>query len=167
MLHIPFVLDVSVPVVTRKGVKKKMEDNKDKGLSAKALKNLKRNEFFRKFECGLEEIPPLEHSIQGAIFDAERIEPKIEKEQVDGNNVLKFKFTYIISYGLAPPWEIGLHKLTVDSKTSAKIDAYLSEGTNVLDVQILRTPKGIRYKIEPFVHFQSVPGYSTPLPISW
>jgi hypothetical protein len=68
---------------------------------------------------------------------------------------------------LAPPWVIGLYKLTVDSKTSAKIDAYLSEGTNVLDIQILRTPKVIRYKIEPFEHNPSVPDYSTPLPISW
>jgi hypothetical protein len=132
-----------------------MEDSENKKLSAKALKNLQRNEFFRRFEWGLQEIPPLEYSIQGAIFDAERIEPKIEKEQVDGNNVLKFKFTYIISDGLAPPWVIGLHKLTVDSKTSAKIDAYLSEGTNVLDIQILRIPKGIRYKIQPFEVFQS------------
>jgi hypothetical protein len=144
-----------------------MGDNENKVLSAKALKNLERNEYLRRFECGLEEIPRLEHSIQGAIFDAERIEPEIEKEQVDTKNVLKFKFTYIISDGLAPPWVVGLHKLTVDSKTSAKIDAYLSEGTNVLDIQILRTPKGIRYKIQPFEIFQSAPGYRTALPISW
>jgi hypothetical protein len=144
-----------------------MQDTENKGVSAKALKNLERNEFFRRFEWGLEEIPALEYSTQAAIFDVERIEPETENEQVDGKNVLKFKFTYIIRDGLAPPWVIGLHKLTVDSKISAKIDAYLSEGTNVLDVQILRTPKGIRYKIEPFEHFQSVPGYSTPLPISW
>jgi hypothetical protein len=143
-----------------------MVDNENKGLSAKALKNLKRNEYLRRFELGLEPIPLLEYSGY-AVFDAELIEPVRVNEQVDGNNVLKFKFTYTISYGLAPPWEIGLYKLTVDSKTSAKIDAYLSEGTNVLDIEILRTPKGIRYKIQPFEVFQSDPDYRTALPISW
>jgi hypothetical protein len=138
-----------------------MEDNKDKGLSPKALENLKRNDFFRKFEWGIEEIPYLEHSIQGAIFDAERIDPEIEKKQADGRNVLKCKFTYIITDGLAPPWEIGLYKITVDAKASSKIDGYLSRGINVLDIRILRSPKAIRYHIKPYEHCQSVSGIRT------
>jgi hypothetical protein len=60
-----------------------------------------------------------------------------------------------------PDPEIGVRELIVDAKTSAKIDAYLSEVINVLDIQISRTPKGIRYKIEPFEHCPSVSGIST------
>jgi hypothetical protein len=89
-----------------------------------------------------------------------------EEKKKDGKRILEFRFKYIVTVQ-APPWELGLRELTVDSKTSAKIDAYLSEGTNVLDIQILRTPKGIRYKIQPFEVFQSDPGYRAALPISW
>lgn len=140
-------------------------EKKDK-LTAKASQNLQTNEFFRRLEWGrLEDIPLLEHSLQGAIFDAERIISEREQEEVDGKKVLKFKFTYIITNGQAPPWDNSLFKLTVDSKTSAKIDAYLSEGTNVLDIQILRTPKGIRYKFSPCDFCQSISGYRATLPI--
>lgn len=142
-----------------------MVDNENKGLSAKALKNLKRNEYLRRFELGLEPIPLLEYSGY-AVFDAELIEPVSDEKKIDGKTILEFRFKYIVTVQ-APPWEIRLRELTVDSKTSAKIDAYVSEGTNVLDVQILRTPKGIRYKIKPSEHFQSVPCYHTALPISW
>jgi hypothetical protein len=142
-----------------------MEDNKDKGLSAKALKNLKQNEFLRRIELGLEPIPTLEHSGY-VVFDAELIEPVSEDKKIDGKTILEFRFKYIVGVQ-APPWELGLRELIVDTKTSAKIDAYLSEGTNVLDIKILRTPKGVRYKIQPFEGFQLAPGYHTPLPISW
>ena len=141
-----------------------MEDNEKKVLSAKALKNLKKNEFLRRLEWGLEDIPPLEHSIQGAIFDAERIMPEREEKEVGGNKVLKFKFTYIVGDVNTPPWMNELFKLTVDSRISAKIDAYLSEGTNVLDIQISRTPKGVRYKISPCEIYQPISGYRIPLP---
>jgi hypothetical protein len=143
---------------------KQMENSEEKGLSAKALKNLKRNEFLRRLECGLEDIPTLEHSIQGAIFDAERIMPERNEKEVNGNKVLKFKFTYIVGDVNTPPWMNELFKLTVDSRMSAKIDEYLSEGTNVLDIQILRTPKGIRYKISPCEVYESIPGYRISLP---
>jgi hypothetical protein len=113
----------------------------------------------------LADIPLLEDSLQGAIFDAERIVSEREKEEVDGKKLLKFKFTYIITKGHASPWENDLFKLTVDSKTSAKIDVYLSEGINSLDIQILRTPKGIRYKFSPYEICQSISGYRTALPI--
>jgi hypothetical protein len=140
-------------------------EKKDK-LTAKARQNLQTNEFFRRLEWGrLEDIPLLEDSLQGAIFDAERIVSEREKEEVDGKKVLKFKFTYIITKGHASPWENDLFKLTVDSKTSAKIDAYLSEGINALDIQILRTSKGIRYKFSPYEICQSISGYRTVLPI--
>jgi hypothetical protein len=142
----------------------KMEDNKYKGLSAKACQNLRENEFLRRLEWRLEEIPPLEHSIQGAIFDAEKIMQEREKNEVKGKKVLKFKFTYIITNGHASPWENDLFKLAVDSKTSAKIDAYLNEGINVLDIEVLRTPKGIRYKFNPPEFYQSISGYRTTLP---
>jgi hypothetical protein len=144
-----------------------MQDNEKKDkLTAKARQNLQTNEFLRRLEWGrLKDIPLLEHSIQGAIFDSERIVSEREKEEVDGNKVLKFKFIYIITNGQAPPWDNDLFKLTVDSKISAKIDAYLSEGINVLDIQILRTPKGIRYRIEPFEHCPSVSGISTVMHI--
>jgi hypothetical protein len=142
-----------------------MEDNKDKGLSAKAVKNLERNEYLRRIEWGLEPIPPLKYSTYAA-FDAEKIEPVKEEKEINGKKVLKFKFKYIIGVS-DPPWEIGVLELIVDAKTSAKIDAYLSEVINVLDIQILRTPKGIRYKIEPFEHFQSASGNHTALPITW
>jgi hypothetical protein len=140
-------------------------EKKDK-LTAKARQNLQTNEFFRRLEWGrLKDIPLLEHSIQGAIFDAERIVSEREKEEVDGNKVLKFKFIYIITNGQAPPWDNNLFKLTVDSKISAKIDAYLNQGINVLDIQTLHTAKGIRYKISQCDFCQSISGYRTTLPI--
>lgn len=133
-------------------------------LSAKALENLKRNEYLRRLEWGLEDIPTLEHTIEGAIFDAERIMPERDEKEVDGNKVLNFKFTYIVSDLYSPSCMDGLFKLTVDSRTSAKIDAYLNEGTNVLEIQISRTSKGIRYRIRPDEIYQSIPGYRIALP---
>jgi hypothetical protein len=88
-----------------------------------------------------------------------------EKKEVDGKMVLKFEYIYLIGVTWPDP-DIGVRKLPVDAKTSAKIDAYLREGINVFDIEVLRTPKGIRYKIEPFEYSPSVPGYSTALPIS-
>jgi hypothetical protein len=134
--------------------------------SAKARQNLQRNEFFRRLEWGrLDDIPVLDYSVQGAIFDAERIVQEREEEEVDGQKVLKFNFTYVITIGHNPPWENALFKLTVDSKTSAKIDAFLNEGINLLDIQVSRTPKGNRYRFSPWAIFQSIPGYRTTLPI--
>lgn len=142
-----------------------MQDDRNKVLSENARQTLQRNETLRRLEWGLEGIPPLERSIKGAIFDSERIMPEREKKEVDGNKVLKFKFIYIITDGNASPWENVLYKLTVDSKTSAKIDRYLNEGVHVLDIQILRSPKGIRYKFKPCEIVQSISGFSATLPI--
>jgi hypothetical protein len=142
-----------------------MEDNQNKGLSPKALKNLEQNEFLRRFEWGLEPVPILDFSTI-AIFDAERIKPVREEKEVDGKMVLEFKFKYLIGVD-ALPYDIRVRELIVDAKTSAKIDAYLREGFYMLDIKILRTPKGIRYKIEPFEDYPSVRAYRTPLPISF
>ena len=99
-----------------------------------------------------------------ALFDAERIEAVRKEKEVDRKRMLEFNFKYLIGVS-GPDPEIGVRELIVDAKTSAKIDAYLSEVINVLDIQILRTPKGIRYKIEPFEHCPSVSGISTVMHI--
>ena len=72
-----------------------MEDNKDKGLSTKALKNLKRNESPRRIGSGLEPIPPLEYSTY-ALFDAERIEAVRNEKEVDRKRMPEFNFKYLI-----------------------------------------------------------------------
>jgi hypothetical protein len=134
-------------------------------LSAKAHETLKRNEYLRKLECGLEHIPEIKHRIDAAIFDPERIIPERVEEEINGTMIVKFKFIYIIMDAFAAPWENALFKIIVDSKTSAKIDAYLNEGKNVLGIEILRTPKGIKYKISHDEDFhRSIPGYQIPLP---
>jgi hypothetical protein len=143
-----------------------VQDDRNKVPSENALQTLQRNEFLRRLEWGLEEISPLKHSIHGAIFDVERITPERNAVEVDGNRVLKFKFSYTITNGEASPWVNALYKLTVDSKTAAKIDAYLNEGTNVLNVQIQHTRRGIRHKISPYEVCQSIPGFRTALPVS-
>jgi hypothetical protein len=99
-----------------------------------------------------------------ALFDAERIEAVRKEKEVDRKRMLEFNFKYLIGVS-GPDPEIGVLELIVDAKTSAKIDAYLSEVIYVLDIQILRTPKGIRYKIEPFEHCPSVSGISTVMHI--
>jgi hypothetical protein len=99
-----------------------------------------------------------------ALFDAERIEAVRKEKEVDRKRMLELNFKYLIGLS-GPDPEIGVRELIVDAKTSAKIDAYLSEVINVLDIQILRTPKGIRYKIEPFEHCPSVSGISTVMHI--
>jgi hypothetical protein len=72
-----------------------MEDNKDKGLSTKALKNLKRNESPSRIGSGLEPIPPLEYSTY-ALFDAERIEAVRNEKEVDRKRMPEFNFKYLI-----------------------------------------------------------------------
>jgi hypothetical protein len=134
-------------------------------ITEKARQNLERNEFLRRLEFGLEPIPPLNYSTY-AYFDAERIEAVTKVEEVDGNRVLKFNFKYTVGVDRPDP-EIGVRLLTVDAKISAKIDLYLYEGINVLNIKIIHTGKGTKYKIEPFEPVPSVPEYRTALPLSF
>jgi hypothetical protein len=117
---------------------------KYKKLNAKAEENLRRNEFLRRRELGLEPIPPL-HQSTLAIFDPERVQPV--REEVNGKIVLKFR--YIV---YAPPmyeYDKGEHEVTVDTKTSAQIDEYLSNGITMLEIKVSCRRNDVRYKIEP------------------
>jgi hypothetical protein len=123
-----------------------MEDNKDKMLSPKALRNLQRNEFLRGVELGLQPIPRLEQSTE-AIFDLEMVEAVRADKEIDGKRVLAFNFRYFIYTNLDPV--LPVREIVVDLNTSAKIDSCLAKGIKVFDVQVVPTREGLRYDITP------------------
>jgi hypothetical protein len=124
----------------------KMEYTKDNGLSAKALKNLKRNELFRRIELGLMPIPPLKRSTVAVVLDPERIEPVACK--VDGKNVIRLR--YIVTVSPEHKYDTGERAVIADARTSEAIDAYLRENINIVDIRVSCRGKDIIYKIEPF-----------------
>ena len=108
-------------------------------LSEKAKQNLQRNAEVRNKGNVFFNPQPGEKSVW--IFDAEKVEP-VEKE-FDGKKVQRFQYT------IKDPDTSQEKYWTASKRTSEQIDAFLSEGHNILKVQRIGSGTDTRYNIIP------------------
>ena len=116
-----------------------IKSQKQTGLSEKAKQNLELNAQLRKQDSSFFNPQPGEKSV--LIFDAEKVQPV--KKIFDGKPFQKFQYTVQDpNTGYEKYW-------TVSKRTSEQIDAYLTEGQNVLKVHRIGTGTDTRYTIMP------------------
>jgi 2,3-bisphosphoglycerate-independent phosphoglycerate mutase len=109
------------------------------GLSEKAKQNLELNAQLRKQDSNFFNPQPGEKSV--LIFDAEKIQPV--KKIFDDKPFQKFHYT------VQDPNTDNEKYWTVSKRTSEQIDAYLTEGQNVLKVHRIGAGTDTRYTIMP------------------
>ena len=110
-----------------------------KELSDKAKENLRRNEELRRKSSKFQSVQPGEKFV--GLFNPEKMEP-VEQE-FDGKKVQRFQYT------IQDP-NTGMEKFWIVSKrTSEQIDAFLTEGHNLLKIQRLGSGNDTRYNIFP------------------
>jgi hypothetical protein len=118
---------------------KELDKEQTKELSEKAIQNLVRNEELRKSSSPFLSIQPGEKFI--GLFNPEKMEP-VENEY-DGKKVQRFQYAVTDpNTGQEKYWSVG-------KRVSEQIDAFLSEGHNLLKIQRLGTGKDTRYNIFP------------------
>ena len=115
-------------------------ENRQSELSERARQNLQRNADLR--NSGINKyFNPLPGDKAALLFDAEKVEP-VEME-FDGKKVQRFQYTVKDpNTGQEKYW-------TVSKRTSEQIDAFLSEGHNLLKIQRFGLGKDTRYHIIP------------------
>jgi hypothetical protein len=117
-----------------------METENKSELSERARQNLQRNAEIRN-SGGNKYFTPQPGDKATLLFDAEKVEP-VERE-FDGKNVQGFQYTVQEpNTGQQKYW-------TVSKRTSEQIDAFLSEGHNLLKIQRIGLGKDTRYHIIP------------------
>jgi hypothetical protein len=114
-------------------------ENRQSQLSERARQNLLRNTELRNKETRF--FTPQPGDKAALLFDAEKVEP-VEIE-FDGKKVQRFQYT------IKDP-NTGQEKYwTVSKRTSEQIDAFLSEGHDLLKIQRFGLGKDTRYPIIP------------------
>ena len=108
-------------------------------LSEKAKENLRRNEELRRRSSPVVILQSGEKL--AGLFDPEKVEP--EEKEFDGKKVQRFRYSFTDpNTGQERYWSVG-------KRVSEQIDAFLSEGHNLLKIQRLGTGKDTRYNIFP------------------
>jgi tRNA nucleotidyltransferase (CCA-adding enzyme) len=126
-------------VETQENIDKRDNNTKKEELSVRAKENLKRNEELRRKASQFLSLQPGEKFL--GLFNPEKMEP-VERE-FDEKKVQRFQYT------IEDP-NTGQEKYwSVSKRTSEQIDAFLSEGQNMLKIQRLGSGKGTRYNILP------------------
>src|SRR5438874_12032902 len=119
--------------------KGKEQDN-TRELSERGRQNLQRNAQLRNNGSN-KYFTPQPGDKAALLFDAEKVEP-VEME-FDGKNVQRFQYTVKDpNTGQEKYW-------TVSKRTSEQIDAFLSEGHDLLKIQRFGLGKDTRYHIIP------------------
>jgi hypothetical protein len=108
-------------------------------LSEKAKENLRRNEELRRSSSPIVILQAGEKF--AGLFDPEKVEP--EEKEFDGKKVQRFRYTVKDpNTGQEKYWSVG-------KRVSEQIDAFLSEGHNLLKIQRLGSGTETRYNIFP------------------
>jgi hypothetical protein len=118
---------------------KEQDKYSTKELSQKALENLRKNEELRRKASEFLSLQPGEKFL--GLFDPEKFEPVIQ--EFDGKKVQRFQ------YMIKDP-NTGQEKFwRVSKRVPEQIDAFLSEGHNLLEIQRLGSGNDTRYNILP------------------
>ena len=118
-----------------------MERENKSEISERARQNLQRNAMLRSSGGGNKYFNPQPGDKAAFLFDAEKVDP-VEME-FDGKKVQRFQYT------VKDPNTNQEKYWTVSKRTSEQIDAFLSEGHDLLKIQRFGLGKETRYHIIP------------------
>src|SRR5690349_14088082 len=106
-----------------------------KALSAKAQRNLERNELFRRVQLGIDTIPVLKGINSDVTLYAERIEPVVQ--EIHGRRTKMLR--YLVTIPPQKPCDTGERAIIAYVATSAVLDSYLREGIDSVSIRVIRT----------------------------